>query len=336
MKLDDLARRAADEVKEAGRAARFTVRAPGSWRWGRPAVAFAAAGVALAVGLPLMFLKGPWRSTVLEPSTTTSTTQAPTTTTTSTTAPTTTSLAPGKTPAPSVEELVTGIFAALTAEDAEALHGLFADGTWHRIYAAQGSAGVLGGIVNHTTYQPEGEAWEVLGDVIVAGEVAVAPVRATYAEIHDIAGAWVGFDVMVVEEVAGGFLGGMGITLYAEVNAPGYAEADPAVVEEILAAQAAAWAAGDIAGVLAGYVSTSQPVYITLAHGGTASRSYSNLADLLAGMRLEFTGEPVISGSFVAVATRVTDLASGVSADEFSIYWIEDGMIQLHVLTRGA
>ena len=36
---------------------------------------------------------------------------------------------PGKTPASSVEELVTGIFAALTAGDAEALQGLFADGS---------------------------------------------------------------------------------------------------------------------------------------------------------------------------------------------------------------
>jgi len=52
-------------------------------------------------------------------------------------------------------------------------------------------------------------------------------------------------------------------------------------------------------------------------------------------MRLEFTGEPVISGPFVGVATRVTDLASGVARDGVSVYWIEDGLIRLHALTTG-
>ena len=329
MNVDDRLRRAADEVREAGREARFTVRAPGRRPfWARPVVVFsAAAAVALAVGIPLLLLAGPWRSTVLVPATTTSTMVAPTTTQVGTT----TTLAPGETPAASVEELVTGIFAALTTGDAEALRGLFLDRTWHHTYGVQGSVVAGGGSVDNDTYQPQGEAWEVLGEVMVAGKVAVTPVQATYAENLDIAGTYVGFDVIVLEEVAGGFLGGTGLTLFAQLDAPGYVEADPAEVAGLLAAQAAAWAAGDIDGVLAGYSEDAKAIDSSLGY----SRDRTRLADYYAWFRLEYIGEPVISGPFFAVATRVTDLASGVAADGVSVYWVREGEIGLHVLTTG-
>ena len=319
MKLDDLARRAAHEVREASREARFSVRAPGSRRplLARPAVAVGAAALVLAVGLPLLFVIRPWGREVLEPGPTT--TLAPATT-----------LAAGKVPAGSVGELVNGAFAALTAGDAEALHALFANDDHHLIYIVQGSLGQVAGSINNSNYLPSGEAWEVLGEVIVSGDVGLAPVRVTYAESRDFPGVWVGLDVTVGERVAGGFLGAGGMGLYAEVAAEGYAEADPAVVEELLAAQAAAWAAGDIDGVLAGYGESAQ--FLTPL---AVRYSVSPLADFYAGMRLEFTGEPVISGPFVGVATRVTDPAGGVARDGVSIYWIEDGLIRLHALTTG-
>jgi hypothetical protein len=221
----------------------------------RSAVAGGAVAVLLAVGLPRVFVMRSWGREVLEPgpTTTTSTMQAPTTTQ----APATT-LAAGKVPAASVGELVTGAFAALTAGDAEALHALFVNSDRHLIYVVQGSLGQVGGSVNNSSYGPPGEAWEVLGEVIVSGDVGLAPVRATCAEVHHMAGVWVGLDVLVGERVAGGFLGASGMCLYAEVAAEGYAEADPAVVEELLAAQAAAWAARDIDGVLAGYGESAQ------------------------------------------------------------------------------
>ncbi len=138
-----------------------------------------------------------------------------------------------------------------------------------------------------------------------------------------------GFHVTVVEEVVDGFLGGTGVVLYTKVDSPDYVEADPAEVADLLASQAAAWAAGDMDGVLAGY--WEQARYVD------GSRGYSRigLAGFFAGMRLEFIGEPVISGPFFAVATRVTDLECGVSADGFSVYWINEGVIKLHVLTAG-
>jgi hypothetical protein len=247
-----------------------------------------------------------------------------------TTVAATTTLAPGETPAASVEELVTGIFAAATAGDAEALRGLFADGTWHGVYTLQEGAVSLVGNVDNDTYQPQGEAWEVLGEVMVAGKVAATPVQATYAT--DITGTFVGFDVIVVEEVPGGFLGGAGLELLTEVAAPDYVEADPAVVAGLLAAQAAAWAAGDIDGVLADYLAT----YAEYMDGfSNESVSAAGLADFYAGMRLEFCGEPVISGPFFAVATRVTDPASGAATDGVSVYWVREGEIALHILTTG-
>jgi hypothetical protein len=283
----------------------------------------AAVAVALAVGVPLLLLRGPWRSTAVE--------SATTTLATTTTGVPATTLAPGETPAASVEELVTGIFAALTAGDAEALRGLFLDGTWHHIYGVQGSVVAAGGSVDNDTYQPVGEAWEVLGEVMVSGKVAATPVQATYAEGSDIAGAWVGFDLTVVEEVAGGYLGSTGLALLDKVDTPGYAEADPAVVAELLAAQAAAWAAGDIDRVLADYSEDALGIDGSLGY----SRDRGRLADFYAWFRLEYIGEPVISGPFFAVATRVTDLDSGVAADGVSLYWIHEGEIALHVLTTG-
>lgn len=72
MKLDDLARRAAAEVKEASREARFTVRAPGSRpTWPRYAVAFAVAALVIAVAVPLLFVIRPRGRAVLESATTT-------------------------------------------------------------------------------------------------------------------------------------------------------------------------------------------------------------------------------------------------------------------------
>jgi hypothetical protein len=166
------------------------------------------------------------------------------------------------------------------------------------------------------------------GEVVVSGHAAAAALRIVYPDPEP---AWVGFSTWVAEPVAGGFLCAGGAWTAAEVSG-GYAEADPAVVEELLAAQAAAWAAGDIDGVLADY--WDQAIYIdgfTYETVGPAE-----LADFYAGMRLEFTGEPVISGPFVAVATRVTDLASGVATDGVSVYWIREGEIALHTLTTAA
>ena len=163
------------------------------------------------------------------------------------------------------------------------------------------------------------------GEVVVSGYAGAAALRLVYSDPEP---AWVGFNTFVAEPVAGGFLYAGGAWIAAEESG-GYAEADPAVVAELLAAQAAAWAAGDVDGVLAGY--WEQAEYIDGYAYETVGAA--ELADFYAGMRLEFTGEPVISGPFFAVATRVTDLASGVAADGVSVYWVREGEIALHVLT---
>jgi len=81
MKLDDLARRAADEMREAGRAARFTVRVPEAGRPGPGGGGLRRRSRRASRGIPLLLLYGPW----VKPITVPVTTSTIATTTTSTT-----------------------------------------------------------------------------------------------------------------------------------------------------------------------------------------------------------------------------------------------------------
>ena len=257
------------------------------------------------------------------------TTLAPTTSTQATTttlAPATTVSVPGKTPAASVGDVIRIFHTAINESDDAAHLGVVADGALMFLYYVEGldpdPKGTLGmGQLRPSSLEQEMET----GEVLVSGDVGAAALRLVYPDPEP---AWVGFNTFVAEPVAGGFLYVAGAWIAAEESA-GYAEADPAVVAELLAAQAAAWAAGDVDGVLAGY--WEQAEYIDGYAYETVSAA--GLAGLYAGLRLEFTGEPVISGPFFAVATRVTDLASGVATDGVSVYWVREGEIALHVLT---
>jgi len=322
MSLDDRGRRAAAEVREAEREARFTVRAPGSRPfWARPAVAFSAAALVLAAGLPLLFLVGPWRSTTLVLSTTT--------TTTSTTTTSTTVSVPGKTPVASVGEVMLTIHTAINESDDAAQRGVVTDGSFMFFYTVHGlEPDPTGGTRGMWQLLPSSldQVMET-GEMVVSGNTGAAALRVVYPD----GGADVGFNTWRAEPVGGGFLFAGGAWISAEESS-GYAEVDPAVVAELLAAQAVAWAAGDVDGVLAGYWE-----YAKYLDGSTSYESVgpAELADLYGGMRLEFVGEPLISGPFFAVATRVTDLASGVATDGVSVYWVRDGQIALHTLTTG-
>ena len=251
------------------------------------------------------------------------TTLAPATTTTSTTAPTTTVSVPGKTPAASVGKVILAIHTAVNEKDDAAHLGVITDDARMLFYGVNG------------LYPGNGTRWvsfravlpssldQVMetGEVVVSGYAGAAALRIVYPD----SSAAVGFNTWLAEPVAGGFLFAGGAWIAAGESD----EADPAVVAELLAAQAAAWAAGDIDGVLAGYWEHAE--YIDGFTYETVRPA--ELADFYAGMRLEFAGEPVISGPFFAVATRVTDQAGGVAAEGVSVYWVREGEIALHVLT---
>jgi len=268
--------------------------------------------------LPLLVLR-PWGREVLEPGPTT---------TTSTTAPTTTVLE-GKTPVASVGELV-ALHTAVNDKDDAAHLGMITDDSrmfFYLVHGLDGDDAPISTMLRAVLPSSLDQVMET-GEVVVSGYAAAAALRLVYPDPEP---AWVGFNTWLAEPVAGGFLCAGAAWIAAEESA-GYAEADPAVVEELLTAQAAAWAAGDIDGVVAGYWE-----YAKYIDGFTYETvGPAELADFYAGMRLEFTGEPVISGPFFAVATRVTDLASGVSRDGVSVYWIREGEIALHTLTTGS
>jgi hypothetical protein len=262
------------------------------------------------------------------------TTEAPTTSAVTTTAvASTTAPAWGTAPAATLVELVDGYFAALTDKDTERYRGLVASPDRSRaLYSIDDEGWAVLGTVYFGSYDPAYDDMivERLGELIVSGDTVTVPSRWTLIGDEET-WVFVGFFVDVTEPVPGGFLHGGGAVFFTDVDAAVFVDADPAMVGEILTAQAAAWADGDIDGVLAGYA--EQASYVDGFNHLT--RRHNQLAGFYAGIQLEFTGEPVISGPLVAVATRVTDLASGVSSDGISIYWIEDGLIRLHTLTTG-
>ena len=268
-------------------------------------------------------------TTTVAPTTTLAPTTTSTQVTTTTLAPMATVSVPGKTPAASVEDVMLTIHTAINEGNDAAHLGVVANGSLMLFYTVHGLDGESGSTLGMGQLLPSRLEQEMeTGEVVVSGDTGAAVLRLVYPDPEP---ALVGFNTFVAEPVAGGFLYAGGVWI-AAWESGGYAEADPAVVAELLAAQAAAWAAGDVDGVLAGY--WEQAEYIDGYAYETVSAA--GLAGLYAGLRLEFTGEPVISGPFFAVATRVTDLASGVATDGVSVYWVREGEIALHVLTTPA
>jgi hypothetical protein len=344
MKLDDLARRAAAEVEEASRKARFTVRAPGSRPLrARPATALAAAAVVLAIGVPLLLLYGPWANQVTEVPVTTTTQVATTTTaevvtttgvaTTSTTESTTTTGA-GKTPMATVEELVNAVYVAVNAKDSDAVWALHTADAFHPVYYVGGRTGHISDNIT------PGYDWssnplqgiEALGESLVSGDVVVTPIRATFP---DPTGVLTGFDVLVVSHVEGGLLVGGAATFWAD-DRPDLV-ADPAEAQALIEASSAAFNAGDVEGLLA-LMTGDAAVWEDMTDVEAIYRGAA-LGDFLTtdlGFTVGFTGDPVASGRFFAVPSRHTDTATGSTYDGLYVFWIVDGKIALQAYAQGA
>jgi len=323
MKLDDLGRRAAAEIKEASREARFTVRAPGRRPfWARPAWALAAGVAVLAVGLPVLFVVRPWYREVVQPGTTTTSS--------------TTTMAAGKTPAATMPDLVASVYAALKAKDSAALWALHADDAGsHFFYYAQEQSGYVSGAITpgYDLASDRYQSIEVLGEPVVSGDVVLIPVVYTYPEPD---GVFTGFEVLRVNRVAGGLLVGGGATFLSD-NGPDEI-ADPAEAWALIQDAAAAANAGDVEGVLAtmsGDVLLWEDVFDPDAKYAGAVAVRQVLTDLGTYFRVEFTGEPVYSGPFVALPSRHTVEASGESVEGLYIFWIRDGKIALQAYARG-
>jgi len=234
---------------------------------------------------------------------------------------------PANAPAATLEELAERRYAALNAEDNEALLALNAVGALHFDYLVEGPAGVVhrSFLVAEHDATSEDQAVEVLGEPIVSGNTVAVPVRYRYS-----CGVATGFDVLAAERTAsGGLLIARSATHYAARPAAGV---NPAVVQDLIAAQTAAWTAGDVDGVLATYGENAAYIEVLTGYVYTGGTLRSFFAD----RSLEFTGPPVISGSFVAVPTRTTDRGTGLAEDGVSIYWIRDGKIVLHSYAQGA
>jgi len=324
MKLDDLGRRAAAEVREATRQARFTARAPGSGRplRARPAVAVGAAAVVLAVGLPLLFVMRPWGREVLEPGTTTTTQAATTTQATTTTAST---AEPEKAPAADVDELVERLYAALNDMDDDAFRALSAEGARHAVYFTDGTTGSITTSFAHDDYRLASAGYlsiDVLGEPIKSGYAVAIPVTYTYPEPD---GVLTGFDLVVLVPTGHGWLLSGGATFLA---APGL-EPDQAATRATIEADFAAFSAGDVEGDLALFGADAM-VWDDVTSPDATYRGDA-LAEFIAESTwfdAEITGELVFSGPFAVVPTRL--VASADSSEGISLYWIQNGLIALH------
>ncbi|MBI5157163.1 MAG: nuclear transport factor 2 family protein [Acidimicrobiia bacterium] len=320
MRLDDRARRAAEELTEAIRAARFTVRSPAidsrvSW----PTVAVTTLLVAVAVGAPLL-----WTATRSHPvgGVPANTTAAPTAATTTTT------FAIPSFPAATVEELITGFYAALNDRDDEAVRSLSRVGARHTVYVAEADAAGITATFAYKSHRisDDGiEQIEIIGEPIESGATVTVPVRYRYSGATEV---YEGFDVMVVTRVpdglliAGGasFLGASGLTIDPTTSATSETER-------------AAWNADDRDGVLAVFADDGF-LWDDLTDPD-AIYAGDDLWAFVSGslwFEVDFTAEPILSGPFAAIPTRL--VATGSRSDGITLYLVRDGRIVVQAFAQ--
>jgi len=145
-----------------------------------------------------------------------------------------------------------------------------------------------------------------------------------------------GFDVAVVRHVEGGLLVGGAATFFAD-DRPDLV-ADPAEAQALIEASAAAFNADDVEGVLATMTGIAvlweDATDVDTTHRGTARLREFLTANL--GFTVEYIGAPLFSGPFVAVPSRHTVEATGLTYDGMYIFWISDGKIALQAYAQQA
>ena len=248
--------------------------------------------------------------------------------TTTTVSPTTITLAASTTATTmqahptSVDELVTALYAALNAKDDEAFRALSAPGAHHAFFYDFGqSAGMFPAGFDHSASALSRAATtliEVIGDVIEFGDVLAIPVRYTHPNEVDI-----GYDVLIIERSPDGLLIAGGATVYA---APGL-EPDPTTAD-VVAAEIAAWNAGDAAAVMA-LMDAVATMWDDLGdpeskHRGAALELFVNSS---LWFQVEVDGELSYSGPFAVAPTRLTTATD--SSEGITLYLVREGQIIL-------
>jgi hypothetical protein len=238
-----------------------------------------------------------------------------------------------KTPMATIDELVTTLFAAVDAGDGDAFGALCRDEALASTYLVIGSDGVLMESSPMAGWDPGVdplEGMEIVGERLTAGVAAAIPVR--FADPRLGGGQVEGFLVFVGGRVTGGLLVAGGVSFFAD----GGGTADPDVVRALVAAQATAWNADDVDGVLA-TMADDVAFWGTVIYPDTMD-SGPALRDLLVGafsLAVEVTGPPEVSGPFAVVPLRFADEMSGEAFDGLGILWVRDEKIALQAIAMG-
>jgi ketosteroid isomerase-like protein len=299
MELDERARLAAAELRDAGHQARYTSRPPGALVRYRRAVAVAALAL---VALPMAWL---WSRPATTVGSATSTTPE------------------------SIETLVDAYVAALNSGDAPSLHGL---STTAAAYAdlvfVLDSQGAPTGVATAAFDNPASylaargaSLLEATAAPIQSGASVALPVRGVNTE-HTLTG----FVVLTVEEVESTFLIAGSVTILAVPEV----ELDDSATE-VVESYIAAWNTGEAAEVLpflandATVWDSMQRANPTLAWRGDAVRM---LITSSMWFTVETTGPMMTSGPFLAVPNRLQ--APGDASEGLSVLLVDDGLILFH------
>jgi len=230
-----------------------------------------------------------------------------------------------KEPAETLDELLTRLYAAISAHDDAAFAATTMYGAVHAVYYTDGNRGSETASLSMDGYHVSGSGIttaEMTGESLVVGDVVAVPVAYSYPGEVDY-----GFDLMRIVHFRGGLLLGDGATIF---GSPSEVDPDAAAVLE---AEAAAWTVADADAVLATFTDDGA-FWDGIVDGARTIHAGDELATWLAdivGFTVGVTSEPIASGTFVAATNRLTGDTAADFVDGISVYEIRGGKIALHV-----
>lgn len=230
-------------------------------------------------------------------------------------------------PAVDIDEALRRLYAALDSLDNAALATIVLDDATHAVYYTDGTTGSETSSFRLNDYDLATAGFtgvEVTGEPLVQGDLVAVPVAYTYPT-----GTYYGIDLLQIVTIADMLMVGDGVTFYGLPD-----DRDP-TAEATLLAEAAAWTAGDAAGVLALFAADGAFWDGMVEGSGREVYTGDDLVTWLddtVGFTVETVGDPLASGAFVAAVQRLTGDTAEDTANGICVWFVRDGKIALHAV----